>query len=40
MENKEVAKEIRQAIVAAGGYTGPEGPSSPEEATEAVEADS
>ena len=40
MENKEVAKEIRQAIVAAGGYTGPEGPSSPEEAAEAVEADS
>ncbi len=39
MENKDVAKEIREGIVAAGGYTGPEGPSTPEEATEA-DADS
>ena len=36
LENKEVAKEIRDAIVAAGGYTGPEGPSTPEEAEEAT----
>ena len=41
-ENKEVAKEIRQAIVAAGGYAGPEGPNTPQETEEAeeVEADS
>ena len=36
MENKEVAQEIRDAIVAAGGYTGPEGPATPEEASEAA----
>jgi recombination protein RecA len=36
MENKEVAQEIRDAIVAAGGYTGPEGPATPEEASEAT----
>jgi recombination protein RecA len=42
LENKEVAKEIRQAIVAAGGYAGPEGPNTPQEteAAEEVEADS
>ena len=42
LENKEVAKEIRQAIVAAGGYAGPEGPNTPQETEEAeeVEADS
>jgi len=40
LENKDVAKEIRQGIVAAGGYSGPEGPSTPEEAAEEVEADS
>jgi len=39
-ENKEVAKEIRQAIESAGGYSGPEGPATPEEAQEEVEADS
>jgi recombination protein RecA len=39
-ENKEVAKEIRHAIEAAGGYSGPEGPSTAEEAQEDVEADS
>ncbi len=39
LENKEVAQEIRDAIVAAGGYTGPEGPSVAEE-TEEVTADS
>jgi recombination protein RecA len=40
MENKEVAKEIRQGIVAAGGYAGPEGPSAAEEVEEETEADS
>ena len=42
LENKEVAKEIRQAIVAAGGYAGPEGRNTPQEteAAEEVEADS
>jgi recombination protein RecA len=42
LENKEVAKEIRQAIVAAGGYAGPEGPNTPQEteAEEEVESDS
>jgi len=39
MENKDVAREIRDAIVAAGGYTGPEGPAVVEE-TEEVTADS
>jgi recombination protein RecA len=31
IENKEVAQEIRDAIVAAGGYAGPEGPAAAEE---------
>lgn len=39
LENKDVAREIRDAIVAAGGYTGPEGPAVVEE-TEEVTADS
>lgn len=39
MENKEVAQEIRDAIVSAGGYTGPEGPANVEESEE-VTADS
>jgi len=39
LENKDVAREIRDAIVAAGGYTGPEGPAVAEE-TEEVTADS
>jgi recombination protein RecA len=34
IENKEVAQEIRDAIVAAGGYAGPEGPAAAEEAEE------
>ena len=40
MENKEVAKEIRQGIVAAGGYAGPEGPGAAEEVEDETEADS
>lgn len=36
LENKDVAQEIRDAIVSAGGYTGPEGPASVEEAAEAT----
>jgi recombination protein RecA len=36
VENKDVAKEIREAIVAAGGYAGPEG--KPEEESEVEEA--
>jgi recombination protein RecA len=39
LENKEVAQEIRDAIVSAGGYTGPEGPAVAEEA-EVAAADS
>ncbi len=39
MENKDVAQEIRDAIVSAGGYTGPEGPANVEEAEE-ITADS
>jgi recombination protein RecA len=35
-ENREIAQEIRDGIVAAGGYTGPEGPVAPEEAEEAT----
>ncbi|MFN7628016.1 MAG: DNA recombination/repair protein RecA, partial [Pirellula sp.] len=34
IENKDVAQEIRDAIVAAGGYAGPEGPAAAEEAEE------
>jgi len=34
IENKDVAQEIREAIVAAGGYAGPEGPAAAEEAEE------
>ena len=40
LENKEVAKEIRLGIIAAGGYAGPEGPSVAEEAEDETEADS
>jgi len=36
IENKDVAQEIRDAIVAAGGYAGPEGPAGAEEAEEAT----
>ncbi len=40
MENKEVAKEIRQGIVATGGYAGPEGPGAADEVEDETEADS
>jgi recombination protein RecA len=41
MENKEVAKEIRDAIVSAGGYAGPEGkPDSSDDKDEGEPADS
>jgi recombination protein RecA len=41
VENKQVASEIRDAIVAAGGYSGPEGkPEEGEAEEEEVEADS
>ena len=41
VENKQVASEIREAIIAAGGYSGPEGkPEDAEVDEEEVEADS
>jgi len=41
VENKAVANEISEAIIAAGGYSGPEGkPEDAEAAEEEVEADS
>lgn len=39
-ENKAIAAEIREAIVAAGGYAGPEGPAAGDEVEDEAAADS